>query len=53
MLVELTLGKNPSFTAPPSIHQKDLMTIEISWKGLVVNSECADQVFYGVSKACN
>ena len=46
-------GWNPSFTAPPSILQIDLMTIWISWKGLVVNSECADQVFYGVTKACN
>ena len=53
MLVELTLGKNPSFTAPPSILQLDLMTIWISWKGLVVNSECADQVFYDVTNPSN
>ena len=53
MLMKLTVGKNPSFKAPPSIHQIDLMTIEISWKGLVVNSECSDQVFNDVTILCN
>ena len=35
-------GKNPSFTAKPIVTQISITSVQVSWKGIVNNKDCAD-----------
>ena len=35
-------GYNPSFQSPPTISQISITKVQVSWKGIVKNKECAD-----------
>jgi len=37
------LGQNPGFSAAPKVEQISLTSVRVSWEGLVIRRECADQ----------